>query len=85
MSNYSRCRRPASATPPTQPPAQPIFQEPPVRRWNQAAEAAVPREDATLGYIRCAIAYQNQLLTEIRTLLEQIEHNTEPSSAASEE
>lgn len=53
--------------------------EPEVRRWPHpvgGAERPLPasaREtDAALYYIHCALSYQNQLLADIKTLLEQI-------------
>ena len=48
--------------------------EPPVRRWPhpvEGAEASRPPESA-LHYIHCALSYQNQLLSEIKTLLEEM-------------
>ena len=48
--------------------------EPPVRRWPHPVSGPVPisiREaDPAFHYIRCALSYQNQLLAEIKTLLE---------------
>ncbi|BAK97974.1 hypothetical protein OBV_07760 [Oscillibacter valericigenes Sjm18-20] len=48
--------------------------EPEVRRWPhpiQQTYVQAPTE-ATLHYICCALSYQNELLSEIKTLLEQI-------------
>ncbi len=59
--------RPVSARP-----AAPA--EPPVRRWPhpvEGTEAPRPPESA-LHYIHCALSYQNQLLSEIKTLLEEM-------------
>jgi hypothetical protein len=40
---------------------------------------AVQQPEPTLHYIRCALSYQNQLLADIKTLLEQMsEQNQEP-------
>ena len=50
-------------------------QEPPVRRWPHPVgcqEPPLPPEP-TLHYIRCALSYQNQLLSEIKTLLQRME------------
>ncbi|MDY5611926.1 hypothetical protein [Dysosmobacter sp.] len=53
--------------------------EPEVRRWPHpvgGAERSLPasaREtDAALYYIHCALSYQNQLLADIKVLLEQL-------------
>ncbi len=53
--------------------------EPEVRRWPHpvaGAERPLPasaREtDAALYYIHCALSYQNQLLADIKALLEQV-------------
>jgi len=52
----------------------PAFAEPPVRRWPHPVDGTEPiqTEDPALHYIRCALSYQNQLLSEIKTLLEQL-------------
>lgn len=73
MANNSRGRcRPVRIT--TAPPLTSVASEPPVRRWPHPVEpAAVTRQgDPSLHYIRCALSYQNQLLAEIKTLLDQI-------------
>ncbi len=48
--------------------------EPPVRRWVHPVDCVetVQAEEPALHYIRCALSYQNQLLSEIKTLLEQL-------------
>lgn len=47
--------------------------EPNVRRWPHPVEAGTARTDgALLQELRCALACQNQLLTDIRDLLEQL-------------
>lgn len=58
--------------------------EPEVRRWvhpiPQPDGPALP--ESTLHYICCALSYQNELLSEIKTLLEQCcgeESNNSPS------
>ena len=56
------------------PPGKPIYTEPEVRRWPHPVEGgtrAAPPEPA-LHYIRCAMSYQNQLLADIKALLEQL-------------
>ena len=61
-----------------------VFTEPEVRRWPHpvaGAERPLPasaREtDAALYYIHCALSYQNQLLADIKALLEQVSVNLE--------
>lgn len=48
------------------------YSEPPVRRWPHPVDGTEPVQtgDPALHYIRCALSYQNQLLAEIKTLLE---------------
>lgn len=58
----------------------PAVSEPPVRRWPHPVDgveagqvsAAARQTDSALHYIRCALSYQNQLLADIKALLEQI-------------
>ena len=70
--------------------------EPEVRRWlhpipqtggaPQTGGPALP--EATLHYICCALSYQNELLSEIKTLLEQLcggaSENSPPGDQAPE-
>lgn len=48
--------------------------EPAMRRWPHPVDGTEPMQcpDPSLQYIRCALSYQNQLLAEIRSLLEQM-------------
>lgn len=48
--------------------------EPEVRRWPHPIPQPYVQEptETTLHYICCALSYQNELLSEIKTLLEQI-------------
>lgn len=50
------------------------FTEPAVRRWPHPVDGTepLPSGDPALHYIRCALSYQNQLLAEIKALLETI-------------
>ena len=55
------------------------FTEPPVRRWphpvggtERSLPASAREVDAALYYIHCALSYQNQLLADIKSLLEQL-------------
>lgn len=46
-----------------------------MRRWPHPISGTapvVPQSEPMLHYIRCALAYQNELLGEIKTLLEEI-------------
>ena len=57
-------------------PGTPAYVEPEVRRWPHPLEeepspsASAP--EPALHYIRCALSYQNQLLADIKALLEQL-------------
>lgn len=60
----------------------PTFTEPEVRRWPHPVDGVSPADirpaasagqtDVSLYYIHCALSYQNQLLSEIKSLLEQL-------------
>ena len=58
------------------PDAVPTAPEPPMRRWPHPVSGPVPisiREaDPAFHYIRYALSYQNELLAEIKTLLEKL-------------
>ena len=55
-------------------PAHAAASEPARRRWPHPVDGTEPMQcpDPSLQYIRCALSYQNQLLAEIRSLLEQM-------------
>jgi hypothetical protein len=54
-------------------PGTPAFTEPEVHRWPHPVELTAERTaEPALQYIQCALSYQNQLLAEIKTLLEEI-------------
>ncbi len=55
-------------------PDAPIYKEPEIRRWPHPLEdtSSVPAPEPALHYIRCALSYQNQLLADIKALLEQL-------------
>lgn len=56
----------------------PAWREPEVRRWSRPARPECCRqEDPFLHYVRCALSYQNQMLADIKALLEQIQLNTD--------
>ena len=50
------------------------FSEPEVRRWSHPVTGITPnpKTETVLQYVRCALSYQNQLLADIKTLLEEI-------------
>lgn len=56
----------------TAPPGTPIYTEPEVRRWPHPVEDPAPPPEPAMHYIRCALSYQNQLLADIKALLEQL-------------
>ena len=74
MANRSRGdrRQPVRTVPSRQVPA--FAQEPPVRRWPHPVDGMEPVQsgDPALHYVRCALSYQNQLLAEIKALLEKL-------------
>lgn len=75
MANRSCRRRTAqtiAAAPPTE--ARPAPAEPVMRHWPHPIPTtnAEPQCDPMLHYIRCALAYQNEVLCEIKTLLEEL-------------
>ncbi len=52
----------------------PTTPEPPVRRWPHPVDGVEPVQtsDSALHFIHCALSYQNELLADIKALLEQI-------------
>ena len=52
----------------------PTTPEPPVRRWPHPVDGVEPvqQADPALHFIHCALSYQNELLADIKALLEQI-------------
>ena len=74
MANQSRCRTVRSTPAPSSAAPAPSVPEPPVRRWPHPVEGVAPAQDLdpALHYIRCALSYQNQLLADIKTLLQQL-------------
>lgn len=60
----------------------PSRQEPAVRRWPHPVRMeGCRRDDPFLRYVRCALSYQNQMLADIKALLEQIRLNTDRDDA----
>lgn len=69
--------RPARTVPVSRSPGRegtPIYTEPEVRRWPHPLEdgGSSPAPEPAMHYIRCALSYQNQLLADIKALLEQL-------------
>lgn len=70
----------APAAPATRTVGSITYSEPEVRRWPHPVSGMDPdcfanfagQADAGLHYIQCALSYQNQLLAEIKALLEQL-------------
>ncbi len=74
MANPSQGRcRPVRSAPAAQS-GRGSVQAPPGRRWPHPGGWQVPPlpPEPTLHYIRCALSYQNQLLSEIKTLLQRL-------------
>ena len=70
----------------------PAYTEPEVRRWPHPIEGAAPsarqtvpagQTDTALYYIHCALSYQNQLLADIKSLLEQMAADSAPAGGES--
>ena len=59
----------------------PTTPEPPVRRWPHPVDGVEPvqQTDPALHFIHCALSYQNELLADIKALLEQIAAGREES------
>ena len=71
MSNRN-CPHQKSPDPPSAPIDVPVPPETEMRRWRHPVESNTPSADVHTHYLRCSLAYQNQLLAEIKTLLEKI-------------
>ena len=85
MANRSGGRNRQVRMTPARQSGTPVFQEPEVRRWphpvdgsqspspgRQGRASASSQMDPALYYIHCALSYQNQLLADIKVLLEQL-------------
>lgn len=75
----SRRNRPAASVS-----VRPVYAEPPVRRWphNTTEPLSDQESDAAIHYIRCSLSYQNQTLSEIKALLEQLTTEQQNTSSA---
>ena len=77
---HGKSRSPAGGrtvrpVPASRPPADSLgYPEPEVRRWPHPPEetSSAQTPEPALHYIRCALSYQNQLLADIKALLEQL-------------
>lgn len=67
----NRCRQ-ASFSRQTQSNPTSTYTEPTMRRWSHPITTSSPQEEPTLHYIYCALSYQNQLLADMKALLEQL-------------
>jgi len=72
MANRSCGRRQSARIVPARQSTGPT--EPVMRRWPHPVDGTdcIQTEDPALHYIRCALSYQNQLLSDIKALLERI-------------
>lgn len=69
MQNRCRRQRQSQQTAPAPAPIVPLqVEEPPVRRWPHPIRQEVPEPD--LHYLCCTLSYQNQLLADIKSLME---------------
>ena len=92
MANHSGGRGRHSRPAAPRQPGTPAFKEPEVRRWPHPVEGTAlppsggcqPRSpsqlEAGLYYIHCALSYQNQMLADIKTLLEQLSADSREKS-----
>jgi len=64
-------------------PAATAFTEPEVHRWPHPVDGvdAVQSSNSELHYIHCALAYQNQLLADIKALLDHLSANINADSS----
>ena len=81
MQGRGRSRAAEAAVPALAASGVPTTPEPPVRRWPHPVEGVEPvqQTDPALHFIHCALSYQNELLADIKALLEQIAAGREES------
>ena len=67
-------------------PGTPGCWEPEVRRWSHpvAQDDSPAAPEPALHYIRCALSYQNQLLADMKSLLERMAAEEEPPAEPTE-
>ena len=81
MQGRGRSRAAEAAVPALAASGVPTTPEPPVRRWPHPVDGVEPvqQADPALHFIHCALSYQNELLADIKALLEQIAAGREES------
>lgn len=74
MHGRGRPRAPEPAAPVSALSGVPTTPEPPVRRWPHPVDGAETsrQADPALHFIHCALSYQNELLADIKALLEEL-------------
>ena len=74
MQGRGRSRAAEAAAPALAASGVPTTPEPPVRRWPHPVDGVEPvqQTDPALHFIHCALSYQNELLADIKALLERI-------------
>lgn len=74
VQTFQKSKSAASSAPVPEPESEPTIVEPPVRRWPHPIPTKEPdlSPEPTLHYIRCALSYQNQLLADIKALLQRL-------------
>lgn len=83
MVNRTYGRQKPPRTVPVQPAARPKFKEPVMRRWPHSSESApggTETEAAISHYLHCSLSYQNQLLADIKALLERLDPGEKPKA-----
>ncbi len=81
MQGRGRSRAAEAAAPALADSGVPTTPQPPVRRWPHPVDGVEPvqQTDPALHFIHCALSYQNELLADIKALLEQIAAGREES------
>ena len=81
MQGRGRFRTAETASPAPAISGVPTTPEPPVRRWPHPVDGTepLPQTDPALHFVHCALSYQNELLADIKALLEQIAAGREES------
>ena len=87
MQGRGRFRTAETASPAPAISGVPTTPEPPVRRWPPPVDGTepLPQTDPALHFIHCALSYQNELLADIKTLLERIAAGGEETETDGEE
>ena len=87
MQGRGRFRTAETASPAPAISGVPTTPEPPVRRWPHPVDGTepLPQTDPALPFVHCALSYQNELLADIKALLEQIAAAQEAAEEAETE